>query len=625
MATYTIDKIDYSNNTYVLQDSGALQLTGGQVTGPVTFGDSISIDDATVGSLVVNGSASFTNGLTTTNVNGGKPIYFVKGTQTAATATWTGNIDVSALYDGLTILYYLPYAGISSTNVTLNLTLSNGTTTGDINCYVTSTTRLTTHYGAGSTIMLTYWSAGSISVAGTATTDDRWTGADYWNSNTIGEYGGCCTAGTNGMARYSLIARTAPATWESLVTTSSTGTSKAKTSNSFLIDSPILYQSAGTYTNGQNATNSGCWTTATGVDSRYSFNVSKTWSAEGHSLYLVGTISNGKFTLKDTTWWADSLPNSADGYYYWYVGQMSSAYQFNLYPVHPIYYYDGGIKVYQNASHVNGHTVGIDVPSGAIFTDKKLEVALVNSSTTYYPIVGTGTTAATRQYDTNGFAYSGDYGSAIGVSRITLGNSTAAPNSRNAYGTIRLYNLDSHYTDISVPEQTSESNVVVLPSSGGTLALTSDIPSSTATPTASTISKFDSSAKMNSTDMTTGSGGEVEAFVNSLNVTGGVDDDNGEWHSVNNYLKYSKRYGSVYIQGASSGNVTLTAAQWNNIGTLPAGYRPTAEIIFTAFDRDHKQPLWCSVTTAGVVRLYCDTGQTCNYWLYGGSFPVADS
>lgn len=44
-------------------DTGYLKLTGGQVTGPTTFGDSVSIDDLNVGQLVVNGSASIVNGL----------------------------------------------------------------------------------------------------------------------------------------------------------------------------------------------------------------------------------------------------------------------------------------------------------------------------------------------------------------------------------------------------------------------------------------------------------------------------------------------------------------------------------------------------------------------------------
>lgn len=100
-------------------------------------------------------------------------IYAVKGTQSASTSVWTGNIDVSELYNGLTIAYYLPYSS-TSTSVTLNLTLTNGSTTGAVNCYVNGTTRITNQYAAGSVITLTYWSAGSIGVNGTATTDNRW-------------------------------------------------------------------------------------------------------------------------------------------------------------------------------------------------------------------------------------------------------------------------------------------------------------------------------------------------------------------------------------------------------------------------------------------------------------------
>ena len=114
------------------------------------------------------------------NVDG---VYAVIGTQTASTNAWTGNIDVSALHDGLTIAYFLPYDGTSS-SATLNLTLSGGGTTGAKNVYYKGTSRATTHYGKGSTVFLTYWSAGSISVDGTATTDDRWTSFDY-NGDTI--------------------------------------------------------------------------------------------------------------------------------------------------------------------------------------------------------------------------------------------------------------------------------------------------------------------------------------------------------------------------------------------------------------------------------------------------------
>lgn len=113
----------------------------------------------------------------------GTGFYYVIGTQNASTASWTGAIPASKLHNGLTIAYYLPYASVASTNVTLNLTLSTGETTGAINVYYTGPYRMTTHYDAGSTIILTYFEAGAISVGGTATTDARWTHSDY-NTNT---------------------------------------------------------------------------------------------------------------------------------------------------------------------------------------------------------------------------------------------------------------------------------------------------------------------------------------------------------------------------------------------------------------------------------------------------------
>ena len=48
----------------------------------------------------------------------------IVGTQTAATASWTGVASFPELKDGQQIIYWLPYAGAS--NVTLNLTLSTG-------------------------------------------------------------------------------------------------------------------------------------------------------------------------------------------------------------------------------------------------------------------------------------------------------------------------------------------------------------------------------------------------------------------------------------------------------------------------------------------------------------------
>ena len=91
-----ISKIKLPNGTtYTLKDNGALQLTGGTVSGPVSFNDSISIDDATIGDLVVNGSASFTNNIQANTINGvtvgSSPKFTDTNTVTTATTTGSGN------------------------------------------------------------------------------------------------------------------------------------------------------------------------------------------------------------------------------------------------------------------------------------------------------------------------------------------------------------------------------------------------------------------------------------------------------------------------------------------------------------------------------------------------------
>ena len=59
-----------NGTTYTIKDNNALPLTGGSVTGSVSFGDSVTMDEATVGDLVVNGSGSFTNNLQVNTING---------------------------------------------------------------------------------------------------------------------------------------------------------------------------------------------------------------------------------------------------------------------------------------------------------------------------------------------------------------------------------------------------------------------------------------------------------------------------------------------------------------------------------------------------------------------------
>lgn len=111
----------------------------------------------------------------------------VNGTQTAATGSWTGSTKAPTLYDGFRILYRLPYAG--SGNASLNLTLATGVETGAKAVYRYGTTHLTTHYGAGALIPLTYL----------ADTDAWYADADYSISTTY--TGGYCTTGATTAAK----------------------------------------------------------------------------------------------------------------------------------------------------------------------------------------------------------------------------------------------------------------------------------------------------------------------------------------------------------------------------------------------------------------------------------------
>ena len=61
---------------------------------------------------------------------------------------------MSELKDGVQIAFWLPQS--SGANVTLNLTLADGSTTGAIPCYFSAGTRLGTQYSAGNVIRLTY-------------------------------------------------------------------------------------------------------------------------------------------------------------------------------------------------------------------------------------------------------------------------------------------------------------------------------------------------------------------------------------------------------------------------------------------------------------------------------------
>ena len=367
-------------------------------------------------------------------------IYHVKGTQTAATGSWTGNINVPALYTGLTIMYYLPYA--PSGNATLNLTLSDGTTTGAKNCYY-SNGRLTTHYGKGCNIIMTYYKAGDISIDGTATTDDRWVAnANYTDGNSaayhVTNYYNRYVAGANKIFPYTIIMQCSDGRWESIVTSSSTGTSKARNTHGFRLGQlAVMYNNYTYNADAQVGDNTVLILGSDLIDHRYSFNTANN-STNGTTakkpVYLVGALNatDGLFYL-DTTWWTQTLPSSADGKLYIYLGNAFDYYRMSFELNHPVYCYTNGkIRQFaQDCATVTGHTVDKDVPSDAVFTDNdtKNTAGSTDTSSKIF-LIGATSQAANPQTYSQDTAYVGTNGHVYSNSKqvVNLSDSQALTN-----------------------------------------------------------------------------------------------------------------------------------------------------------------------------------------------------
>lgn len=376
-------------------------VTGG--TNPTTLAG-YGITDA----KIVNGTITLGNN-TITPLASGNPIYFVKGTQTAKTSAWTGVIDAPALTDGMTIAYYLPYAGDG--NATLNLTLSGGGTTGAVNCYYSGSSRLTTHYGAGSTIIMTYYSAGSISISGTATTDNRWSRCEYDSTITyrLTDYYGYYKAYT---ALYDYqICLTKDEQYVLPINTvnASTATNKTLTTESFNPFAPIYYYSSTTDIAAGGNIGANVLAYQYLADLRYSFNTGSTLTAR-KAVYLVATLGSGCSATLASNPISQTLPTTEDGYIYIYLGQTYDNYRIELSVRHPVYrYINGALRtISADSATVNGLTVQTAVPANAVFTDTTYESKAAASGGTDVSLVTTGE-KATWNSKQNALTFDGTY------------------------------------------------------------------------------------------------------------------------------------------------------------------------------------------------------------------------
>ena len=219
-------------------------------------------------------------------------VEYIVGTQTAVTGNWTGVSMDGALYAGKTIAYKLPYAG--SGNASLKLTLANGSETELVPVYL-NTTRVTTHFGAGAVINMTY--------DGTA-----WRAASIPNSNNYDR-----------RLHNSAIKAAAAVTAAHLIAGKADGYKMLAASLAFDLAYPILYASAAISANA---------TAKSAYEALPDVNFSTTGTIQSGAankiLWLKGTVEGNTFTIAEGNWLTTVVPAEDDGMYYIPLGVMSS-------------------------------------------------------------------------------------------------------------------------------------------------------------------------------------------------------------------------------------------------------------------------------------------------------------
>ena len=280
-----------------------------------------------------------------------KNTYYVKGTQTAATGNWTGVLsEVNALFEGLTIDYWLPFAG--SGNATLNLTLKGGATTGKVNCYRDNANRLTTQVGANCLMRLVYQ---TVTISGTSYTG-WWLVRTLDNNTTdiVNLYeGSAAYAAKSAVYRYQLLFQTDANTLTPLNNVdNNTGTGKTMlTSVDFMPFGKIYYYNSTTAVSANGNMTTALQYHRQNIDLRFTLNCGSTLTAHRDVYLKCVKQSNGMFRIASGTCWTQTLPTTNDGYYYLFLGRANSTYQMTLYTEHPIYYYDGGLKELLDHNH----------------------------------------------------------------------------------------------------------------------------------------------------------------------------------------------------------------------------------------------------------------------------------
>lgn len=163
------------------------------------------------------------------------------------------------------------------------------------------------------------------------------------------------------LARYRLLFTSADGTkWVPSNTGTSTNATSSRTVNQTPIDpfGPIVYYGSTTIKETDEIAAASSLYTQRDITFGYSFNVTNaelTLTVNAPVYIKCAPQSNGSAIIDSTTPYVQSLPSTADGKIYIYLGQAYGATTVELSIAHPVYYYaDGQIRLWTNAASGGG-------------------------------------------------------------------------------------------------------------------------------------------------------------------------------------------------------------------------------------------------------------------------------
>ena len=328
-----------------------------------------SPESITISAEKVNiaGSASFTslsNKVTAVENVADRNAELIRGTQTQGTYSWTGDSNaIAVLADGMEIRFWLPYSsdgtevsdtityfnGNTTSNKTnsgvgLRLTLKDGSSkTENIPVYYSGVTRLTTQYGYGNIIRMVYRENVKIhdsNITYYTVKKGFWCDANYDTNTSYVQYSSGMMVGANSVKPRSLVMRDTPTSIVSLSLSGGTDTNKSVYTGGLYYNKILYSIDNTTYATGETT---GSIYDSYIIDLRYSTNCGSNLIAS-MPVYLVGTINNQDkmFYLDSTQWWTQTVPTSADGKTYIYLGEAYSTHNIYLAVENKAYQYYNG-------------------------------------------------------------------------------------------------------------------------------------------------------------------------------------------------------------------------------------------------------------------------------------------